>query len=160
MTGTVHHPWHLIAQMDGICRDFRFAVRALVRTPLVFATAVLTLAAGTGLATGVFAVTYFFVTSRSREIGVRMVLGANAGQVVRAVMLPTLRFALPGAAAGFVGALLLGRTMQAALYETSLLDPGVVAGATAVLTAAVIAASYFPVRRALAVNPVDVLRSE
>lgn len=44
--------------MDGVFRDFRFAVRALLRTPLVFATAVLTLAAGTGLATGVFAVAY------------------------------------------------------------------------------------------------------
>jgi putative ABC transport system permease protein len=111
-------------------------------------------------ATGVFAVTYFFVTSRSREIGVRMALGANAGQVVRAIIGPTIRFALPGAAAGILGALLLGRTMRAALYETSPLDPGVIGGAISVLIAAVIAASYFPVRRALAVNPVDVLRSE
>jgi putative ABC transport system permease protein len=111
-------------------------------------------------ATGVFAVTYFFVTSRSREIGVRMALGADTGQIVRAIMRPTIRLALPGAAAGSLGALLLGRTMQASLYETSPLDPSVLGGAMLVLVAAVLAASYVPLRRALAVNPVDVLRSE
>jgi predicted permease len=111
-------------------------------------------------ATGVFAVTYFFVTSRSREIGVRMALGANAGQIMRATMAPTMRIALPGAAAGILGALLLGRIMRASLYETSPLDPSVLGGAVLVLIAAVVIASSLPLRRALAVNPVDVLRSE
>ena len=111
-------------------------------------------------ATGVFAVTYFFVTSRSREIGVRMALGANTGQIIRAILGPTIRFVLPGAAAGMLGAFLLGRTMRASLYETSPLDPSVLGGAILVLIAAVLSASYLPLRRALAVNPVDVLRSE
>jgi putative ABC transport system permease protein len=111
-------------------------------------------------ATGVFAVTYFFVTSRGREIGVRMALGANTGHIMQAIMRPTIRFALPGAAAGLLGALLLGRTMRATLYETSPLDPSVLGGAILVLIATVIIASYLPLRRALAVNPVDVLRSE
>jgi putative ABC transport system permease protein len=111
-------------------------------------------------ATGVFAVTSFFVTSRSREIGVRLALGANTGQIAAAIIGPAIRFAVPGAAAGILGALLLGRTMRAALYETSPLDPGVLGGAVFVLMAAVIAASYVPLRRALAVNPVDVLRTE
>jgi ABC-type antimicrobial peptide transport system permease subunit len=108
----------------------------------------------------VFAVTYFFVTSRGREIGVRMALGANTGHIMQAIMRPTIRFALPGAAAGLLGALLLGRTMRATLYETSPLDPSVLGGAILVLIATVIIASYLPLRRALAVNPVDVLRSE
>ncbi|HET9262684.1 MAG TPA: ADOP family duplicated permease [Vicinamibacterales bacterium] len=111
-------------------------------------------------ATGVFAVTSFFVTSRSREIGIRLALGANAGQIARAMIGPTIRFALPGAAAGIAGALLLGRAMRAALYETSPLDPVALGGAVSVLIGAVIAAGYLPLRRALAVNPVDVLRSE
>lgn len=122
---------------------------------VIFASIALSVAA-----TGVFAVTYFFVTSRSREIGVRMALGADSPQIVRAILGPTIRFAVPGAAAGILAALLLGRTMRAALYETSPVDGGVLAGAIAVLMAAVIVASYFPVRRALAVNPVEVLRSE
>lgn len=111
-------------------------------------------------ATGVYAVTSFLVTSRIREIGVRIALGANSRQIARAAMGPTLRFAIPGAIAGIVGALLLGRIMRATLYETSPVDPGVLVGAVAVLIAAVIAASYLPVRRAMDVNPVDVLRSE
>jgi putative ABC transport system permease protein len=111
-------------------------------------------------ATGVFAVTSSFVASRTREIGIRMALGANTPQILRAIMGPTMRFALPGAAAGSLGALLLGRAMRAALYETNPLHPGVLGGAVCVLMAAVIAASYFPLCRALAVNPVDVLRSE
>jgi ABC-type antimicrobial peptide transport system permease subunit len=128
-----------------------------------FQTALFVIIASIALAiaaTGVFAVTSFFVTSRSREIGVRLALGAHTGQIVRAVMGPTLRFALPGATAGILGALWLGRMMRATLYETSPLDPGVLAGSVLVLLAAVIVASYFPVRRALAVNPVEVLRSE
>jgi putative ABC transport system permease protein len=111
-------------------------------------------------ATGVYAVTSHLVTSRTREIGVRMALGASPGQVARATMAPTLRFALPGAAAGILGALVLGRILRATLYETSPLDPGVLTGAVSVLIATAAAASYAPLRRALRVNPVDVLRSE
>ena len=111
-------------------------------------------------ATGVFAVTSFHVASRNREIGVRLALGATSGQIVRAVMGPTLRFALPGAALGLLGAWLLARTMRATLYLTSPLDPIVLLGAVSVLITAVIVASQLPLRRALSVNPVDVLRSE
>jgi putative ABC transport system permease protein len=111
-------------------------------------------------ATGVYAVTSHLVTSRTREIGVRMALGASPSQVARATMAPTLRFALPGAAAGILGALVLGRILRATLYETSPLDPGVLTGAVSVLIATAAAASYAPLRRALRVNPVDVLRSE
>ena len=111
-------------------------------------------------ATGVYAVTAYLVASRRREIGVRMALGANARQITRATMGPTLRFAVPGAAAGLLGAIVLGRIMRATLYETSPLDPVVLAGAVSVLIVAVVAATYLPLRRALGVNPVDVLRSE
>jgi predicted permease len=111
-------------------------------------------------AIGVYAVTSHVVTCRTREIGVRIALGASTGQVARATMAPTLRFALPGAAAGMSGALVLGRILRAALYETSPLDPGVLTAAVTLLIATVAAASYVPLRRALRVNPVDVLRSE
>jgi ABC-type antimicrobial peptide transport system permease subunit len=89
-----------------------------------------------------------------------MALGADTGQIARATIGPMLRFALPGAAAGLVGAALIGRIMRSTLYETSAMDPAVLAGAVAILIAAVIAASYVPLRRALSVSPVDVLRSE
>jgi predicted permease len=111
-------------------------------------------------ATGVFAVTSFYVASRNRELGVRMALGASSSHIVHAILGPTLRFALPGAVAGIIGAFAVGRTIRATLYETSASDPGVLAAAVCVLIVAVAAATYFPLRRALAVNPVDVLRSE
>jgi len=111
-------------------------------------------------ATGVYAVTSHVVTSRTREIGVRMALGANTSRVAQATMAPTLRFAVPGAAAGMLGAVVLGRILRATLYETSPLDPAVLIGAVGLLIATVAAASYVPLRRALRVNPVDVLRAE
>ena len=110
--------------------------------------------------TGVYAVTSYLVASRTREIGVRMALGATNRQISNATMAPTIRFGLGGAAVGILAALALGRIMRATLYETSPLDPVVFAGAVGVLVTALIGASYFPVRRALRVNPVDVLRSE
>ena len=63
------------------------------------------------------------MASRTREIGLRLALGANTGQILQAIMGPTMRFGLPGAAAGSLGGLLLGRAMRAALYETSALNP-------------------------------------
>ena len=110
--------------------------------------------------TGVYAVTSHLVASRTREIGVRMALGAGRMQVARTAMARTVRLALTGGAVGLLGALVLSRIMRATLYETSPLDPGVFAGAAGVLIAAMIAASYLPLRRALQVNPVDVLRTE
>ena len=110
-------------------------------------------------ATGVYAVTSFLVVGRLREIGIRMALGANARQVARTTMAPTLRFAAVGAAAGVLGAVLVGQALRATLYDTSPVDPRVLAGAVSVLFGAVLAASYVPLRRALSVDPVDVLRS-
>ncbi len=111
-------------------------------------------------ATGIYAVTSHAVTARTREIGVRMALGATARQIAHAAMTPTLRFALPGAAAGIAGAMVLGRVLRSTLYETSPLDPTVLIAAVSVLIGVAVAASSMPVRRALRVNPVDVLRSE
>jgi putative ABC transport system permease protein len=110
--------------------------------------------------TGVYAVTSAFVASRMRDIGIRIAIGATALHVVRDSTATTLRLGLAGGTAGLFGALAISRIMRATLYETSPLDAGVYAAAGAVLAAAFIAASYLPVRRALRVNPVDVLRTE
>jgi len=110
--------------------------------------------------TGVYAVTSFFVISRLREIGIRMALGANAFQIARTTMWPTIRVAVPGAIGGMLGAVLLGQALRAALYETSPLDPRVLAGAAAVLFGAVVVATHVPLRKALSVDPVEVLRTD
>jgi putative ABC transport system permease protein len=122
--------------------------------------AIIALVALSLAAVGVYGVAAFLVISRTRELAIRMSLGATARQVVHAALGPTLRSALAGAAAGVFGALLLGRVMRATLYETSPLDPAALTGAVSLLIAAVVAASYLPVRRALRVNPVEVLRHD
>jgi predicted permease len=110
--------------------------------------------------TGVYAVTSAFVSSRIRDLGIRIAIGANPMQLVMASTSSTVRLGLTGAVAGLMGAVAVSRIMRATLYETSPLDAGVYAAAGAVIVAAFIAASYVPVRRALGVNPVDVLRNE
>jgi putative ABC transport system permease protein len=110
--------------------------------------------------TGVYAITSYLVASRTKEIGVRISLGASRAEIVRRSMARTMRLALAGGTTGLLGAVALSRILSATLYETSPLDPAVYGGATAVLMVAVAAASYFPLRRALRVDPVDVLRSE
>jgi putative ABC transport system permease protein len=110
--------------------------------------------------TGVYAVASYAVTSRIREIGVRMALGATNMQIARGSLSQTVRLALAGGAAGVLGAVAVSRVIRATLYETSPLDAGVFAGTVAVLLAALIIASYIPVRRAIRVNPVEILRNE
>jgi putative ABC transport system permease protein len=109
---------------------------------------------------GVYAVASHMVASRAKEIGLRIALGASALQIARHATAQTLRLGLAGAAAGIVGSLILSRVMRATLYETSPFDPAVFAGAVLVLLGALGAATYVPVRRALRVNPIEVLRGE
>jgi putative ABC transport system permease protein len=110
--------------------------------------------------TGVYAVASHFVTSRTREIGVRMALGADRVQIARTSIGQTVRVGLIGGVAGGLVALGMSRALRATLYETSPWDPGVYAAAAAVLIVALVAASYVPVRRAVRVNPIEVLRAE
>jgi putative ABC transport system permease protein len=110
--------------------------------------------------TGVYAVTAHLVASRSREIGVRMALGANSFQIARTSVRQTVRLGIAGMAFGVAGAFVLSRLMRAMLYDTSPADVRVFAGAVVVLIAAMIAATWIPVRRALRVDPIEVLRTE
>jgi putative ABC transport system permease protein len=110
--------------------------------------------------TGVYAVAAYHVASRMRDLGVRVALGASAVQVARASIARTTILGLVGGAAGVLAALALSRVLTATLYDTSPLDPGVYAAVVAALLLALVAASALPVRRALRVDPVQVLRSE
>jgi predicted permease len=111
-------------------------------------------------AMGVYAVTSHFVTSRMRELGVRMALGASSAQVARASVGRTAWIGLAGAAAGLLAALAFSRTMRALLYETSPIDPVVFAGGATLMFVVVLVASSLPIRRAVRIDPVDVLRTE
>jgi predicted permease len=107
---------------------------------------------------GLYAVIRWHVETRRREIGVRMAIGASAGDVRALVVRQALATALPGAAAGLSLAAILGLAAQALLYGVAPLDPWAMAAGLAAVTAIVAAASYGPCRVATRVDPVSVLR--
>jgi len=106
---------------------------------------------------GIYGVTSYVVAQRNREIGVRMALGARRGDVSRLVLRQGLVLAAFGVTVGLVSAVGLARLMAALLYGVEPVDPVtfVVAGVGAACLA--LSASWFPARRAAAVDPVEVL---
>ena len=109
---------------------------------------------------GVYGVTAYWVAQRTREIGVRMALGACGGDVVRLVLRQGLQAVAVGVSVGVGGSLLLGRTVQALLFGVSATDPPTLAGVAVVLVAVAGLAGYVPARRAARVDPMVALRSE
>ena len=110
-------------------------------------------------ALGIYGVLAYLVTQRTREIGVRLALGAQPGDVRRMVVGSGLRLAAIGVGIGLVGALVLTRLMQGVLYGVTPSDPltfGVVAVGLLVVAAL---ASWLPARRATRVDPLEALRA-
>jgi len=111
-------------------------------------------------AVGLYGVLAYVVAQRTREIGLRMALGADARRVRALVMGQMGRMALVGGAAGVVGALGLGRVAQSLLFGLEGHDPAVVAAAAVVLAAVAMGAAYVPAWRASRVSPTEALRGE
>ena len=109
---------------------------------------------------GVFGVLAYSVAQRTREIGVRLALGATGGNVLRMVLGQGLVTAVVGTALGLAGSFLLTRTMRSLLFQVSPNDPATVVGVALFLLLAAMVASYVPARRAARVEPVVALRSE
>ena len=109
---------------------------------------------------GVFGVLSYVVTQRTRELGIRIALGASNGAVQRTVM--ARGFALVGAGLllGLIGAYALTRFMATLLYGVTPTDPLTFVGVGAVLVVAAGVASYLPARRATRVDPIIALRAE
>jgi predicted permease len=111
-------------------------------------------------AVGVYALVAYGVTTRTREFGIRMALGAETPAIVGTAMRPAGGIALAGIVGGVVGALVLTRFIAASLYGVSRFDPAAFVTAAAVLAVAVFLASYLPARRAAKVDPMVALRYE
>ena len=109
---------------------------------------------------GLYGVLSYAVAQRTAEIGVRMALGAPRANVVRAIVRRALVLAILGLGLGIAGALGVSRFLASFLFGVSPTDVVTLAGVAAVILIVSVCASYIPARRAAAVDPVSVLRSE
>jgi len=109
---------------------------------------------------GVYGVVAFSVQQQTREIGVRMALGAGVGRVIGDVLRSGLLLALPGIGVGAVLAFAVGRGMRFLLLGLSPSDPVALGAVALLMTAVVVVASLVPARRAATVEPMEALRSE
>ena len=109
---------------------------------------------------GVFGVLSFLVTQRTRELGIRIALGAAPSQVRRLVVGQGLGLVITGIGFGLGGAVAPTRYMESLLYGVTATDPITYAGVAVVLAAAALIASYLPARRATRVDPILALRAE
>jgi ABC-type antimicrobial peptide transport system permease subunit len=109
---------------------------------------------------GLYGVVAHMVSQRTREVGVRMALGADRSNVQAMVVRQAMRPVVFGVVAGVAGALALSRAISTMLYGMDAVDPTMYAGVVAILVAAAACASCLPARRASSVDPVLALRTE
>jgi putative ABC transport system permease protein len=109
---------------------------------------------------GVFGVMAYSVSRRTREIGVRLALGASPGDVLRMILGQGLRTIFIGAAIGIAGSLALTRAFASLLFGVTATDPLTFGGVTLLLVGAGLLACYIPARRAMRVDPIITLRYE
>ena len=111
-------------------------------------------------AIGLYGIVSYSVSQRTREIGIRLSLGADTGSIVSMLMVEGLRPVLIGSAAGLLLSALVSRVVAGLLYGVSTFDPLAFLGTTAVLTLTAMAATWLPARRVSRVSPVSALRFE
>jgi len=109
---------------------------------------------------GIYAVISYSVAQRTGEIGLRIALGAQRGEVFRLITGQGIRVVATGVIAGIVPAMALTGLMKSMLFGVSVMDPQIYAGIVALLLVVALLACYLPGRRAMSVDPVTALRSE
>ena len=132
-----------------------WVIRAAGRTLLGLAALALLLAA-----IGVYGVKSYVVAQRTREIGIRLALGASPREIVWMLLRDGARMTLVGVAIGLPLAIALGRLLSVAIFEVSPYDPVVLTLAPLVLVGAAALAAYLPARRGMRVSPLEALRVE
>ncbi len=144
-----------VQTMDRVVADATAQPRFEMLLLGVFAVIALVLAA-----VGIYGVISYSVSRRTREIGIRIALGASRTDVLRMVVRQAIVQALAGAAVGLAGALLVSRLMARMLYGVQPTDPITFGGVAIILALAALFASCVPARRATRIEPMIALRNE
>jgi predicted permease len=140
--------------MTEVAGASRAETRFVMTLFAVFAAIALTLAA-----IGVYGVASQAARARTREVGIRLALGATGSGIVRTLVLRATRFTIAGLAAGIVASLAAGRLLEALLFEVQPNDPLTFVAVVAIIGGVAIVASFFPTWRSVRVDPASVLRS-
>jgi predicted permease len=144
-----------VVTMDGVL-DREVAQRRVQAVLLGgFATLALTLAC-----VGIYGVMAYLVTRQSHEIGIRIALGADSGNILHLILVRGAKLTATGVAIGIAAALLVTRLMRSLLFDVSPFDPLTFAGVALLLTFVALAACYVPARRAMRIDPMVALRFE
>jgi putative ABC transport system permease protein len=158
---------HRLARLDGDLavtevHTLEQIVERSIWQPRFFAALLVAFAALALLlaAVGLYGVMTYAVSLRRRELGLRVALGAGAGDLRRMVLGQALRLSLAGLAAGGAAAMALTRALSGQLYQVQPTDPGTYGAMAALLLAVAIAASSLPASRAVRSDPMDALREE
>jgi ABC-type antimicrobial peptide transport system permease subunit len=109
---------------------------------------------------GLYSVVAYIVSLRRQEVGIRIALGADAGSIVGMIVRQALLPTLIGAAVGAAAAAAAGATIRSRLYGAAPVDPVAFGGATLLMLAVMLLASWLPARHAGQVDPISVLRQE
>jgi len=131
-------------------------MRRLVTTVLgLFAVTALLLAT-----LGIYGVIAYSMSQRTHEIGIRMALGASAGNIIHMTLRQGIKIVLVGVSLGLIGALVLNRLLTSFLFGVSSRDPITFLAVTGIITGAALLACYLPARRATKIDPMEALRYE
>ena len=144
-----------VGSMEDVMSAARSRPRFLTLLLTMFSSLSLILAA-----LGIYGVISYAVVQRTSEIGIRMALGAQGGDVLRLIGASGMRLALAGTLLGAVGAAILTRFLSTLLFGVSAVDPITFAAMAAALIAVTLVACYLPARRAARVDPMIALRYE
>ena len=109
---------------------------------------------------GVYGVMAFTVSQQTREMGIRLAIGAHGGRIMKEVFTRGLILTLIGLGTGTVGAWIVSRMLESYLYEIAVHDPATIIGSLIVLTVSALMACIIPARRAALVDPLIALRVE
>jgi putative ABC transport system permease protein len=141
--------------LDEVLSDSLSVRRFSMQLVALFAATALLLA---GL--GIYGTISYLVNEQTREIAIRLALGAQRSNILKMVLHQGLSLAIAGAGLGLAGALIVSRLMAGLLYGVSPTDPATFAGVTLALTAVALAASYIPALRAMRLDPITTLHAE